>query len=115
MATLRAKKRRRTQFGPIVLITIGILLIILMIWQLSLQVSAEPAANSTATPLEISRVSIEEARQAVESGEAFFIDVRGDAFYASEHISGALNLPLNVIETQISSLNPDQWYIPYCT
>jgi len=115
MSSSRIKKRRRTQYGPILLITIGLLLIALMIWQLSLRAAASPAASSPATPGEITRVDIEAARLAVERGEAVFIDVRGDAFFSREHIPGAMNLPLELVEQQLSTLDPDLWYIPYCT
>jgi hypothetical protein len=115
MSTLRIKKRRRTYIGPILLIIAGLLLIALMVWQLSLSKTTLPAASAPIAPAEITRVDLNEARLAFESGEAIFIDVRSAAIYNSEHISGAVNIPLEEIESQLSSLNPQQWYIPYCT
>jgi hypothetical protein len=114
MSTLRVKKRRRTFIGPILLIAAGLLLIILMIWQLSMSAAAK-SASAPVAPATIDRVELEEARLAVERGEAVFIDVRGTALYDSEHVPGALNIPLDEIESQLASLDPEQWYIPYCT
>jgi hypothetical protein len=115
MSTLRIKKRRRTYIGPILLIIAGLLLIVLMIWQLSLSKTTIPSVSAPIAPAEITRVDLNEARLAFESGEAIFIDVRNATFYNNEHIPGSVNIPLEEIETQLSSLNSDQWYIPYCT
>jgi hypothetical protein len=115
MSALRIKKRRRTFIGPILLIAAGLFLIILMIWQLSARTSPVPSINAPAFAPEIVRVELEEARLAVEGGEAIFIDVRSQDAFASGHIPGAVSVPLDEIQNQLSSLNPDQWYIPYCT
>jgi hypothetical protein len=115
MSTLRIKKRRRSHIGPILLIIAGLLLIALMIWQLSLSKTTIPSASAPIAPAEITRVDLNEALLAFESGEAIFIDVRSAAFYFNEHVPGAVNIPLEEIESQLSSLNPEQWYIPYCT
>jgi hypothetical protein len=115
MSTLRIKKRRRTFIGPILLIAVGLFLIILMIWQLSARTTAVPSINAPAVAPEIVRVELEEARMAVEGGEAIFIDVRSHDSFANGHIPAAFNVPLDEMQTQLDSLNPDQWYIPYCT
>jgi hypothetical protein len=114
MSTIRVKKRRRTFIGPVLLIAAGLLLIILMIWQLSL-IAAAKSASVPIAPATIERVELDEARLAVQRGEAVFIDVRGAEFFDSEHVPGALNIPLEEIESQLAALDPDQWYIPYCT
>lgn len=115
MTSTRLRKRRRIPFGPILLIVAGLILIVSMIWQLLLRTTAAPAATSPVSPQEITRISIDEAREAVDAGQAFFIDVRAEDFFVREHIPGALNIPLDQIEYQLSVLNPDHWYIPYCT
>jgi hypothetical protein len=115
MSTYRIKKRRRSHVGPILLIAAGLLLILLMIWQLSIKAAAMPSALAPAVPTEIIRVELEEARTAVERGEAVFIDVRDTALFDNEHITGALNIPLEILPTNLPGLDPDRWYIPYCT
>jgi hypothetical protein len=115
MSTYRIKKRRRSHIGPILLIAAGLLLILLMIWQLSIKAAAMPSAFAPAVSTEITRVELEEARATVERGEAVFIDVRDAELFANEHITGALNIPLDTLPTKLSALDPDLWYIPYCT
>jgi 3-mercaptopyruvate sulfurtransferase SseA len=115
MSTLRIKKRRRTHYGPILLIAVGLLLIALMIWQLSGRASTISSLNAAPAVSEIARVDLQLARAAAQSGEAVIIDVRDEASFASGHIPGAVNIPLNQIESQLANLDSDQWYIPYCT
>jgi hypothetical protein len=62
MSTYRIKKRRRSHVGPILLIAAGLLLILLMIWQLSIKAAAMPSALAPAVSTEVIRVELEEAR-----------------------------------------------------
>lgn len=64
---------------------------------------------------EIPRVSLEKAKAGFDTKSAVFVDVRGSASYAVSHIPGALDIPLEDIETRLNELDPDQWIIPYCT
>ena len=69
------------------------------------------------TEAEVPRVSLEEAKAALDSGAAILVDVRSpDAFDAS-HIAGAISVPLGAIERELTEvpLNKDQWIITYCT
>jgi 3-mercaptopyruvate sulfurtransferase SseA len=116
MSTVRIRKRRRTHIGPILLIAFGMLLIVLMIWQLSGGSAATSSTGSIpAAENEILRVRLATALLAVERGEAVWLDVRDDNAFANGHIPGAINLPLNQIESRLTTLDRDQWYITYCT
>ena len=69
------------------------------------------------TDAEVPRVSLEEAKAALDSGAAILVDVRSpDAFEAS-HAVGAISVPLGEIERNITGLplEKDQWIITYCT
>ena len=46
---------------------------------------------------------------------AFFLDVRDADSYAAGHVTGAKNIPLSDLQTSLSSLDPNQWIITYCT
>ena len=63
------------------------------------------------------RVKVEEARIAVESGQAIIVDVRSAESFAISHIAGAISIPLNQIEADPASVKLDkkQWIITYCT
>jgi hypothetical protein len=88
MSTYRIKKRRRSHVGPILLIAAGLLLILLMIWQLSIKAAAMPSALAPAVSTEVIRVELEEARTAVERGEAVFIDVRDEELFRQRAYHG---------------------------
>jgi 3-mercaptopyruvate sulfurtransferase SseA len=79
--------------------------------------SPQSPAKLPATDAEVPRVSLEDARAAVESGDAIVVDVRSDAAYAVSHIPKAINIPLSEIESNPTGLNldKDQWIITYCT
>lgn len=73
--------------------------------------------NLPQTEAEVPRVSVEEAKAALESGEAVIVDVRGAGAYQAGHIPGAIHIPLGEIETNPTGLDLDkeQWIITYCT
>ena len=69
------------------------------------------------TEAEVPRVSVEEAKTALDSAAAVIVDVRSANAYAASHIPGAISVQLGEIETNPSGLNldKDQWIITYCT
>jgi hypothetical protein len=66
---------------------------------------------------DVPRISIMEAKAAVESGQAIFVDVRSAQSYAELHAMDAISIPLDVFETNINSitLQKTDWIITYCT
>ena len=82
---------------------------------------AEPGFTQSAgslprTESEVPRVTIEDARAALESGSAVIVDVRSAAAYEQRHIAGAISIPLEELENNPTglSLDKDQWIITYC-
>ncbi|MFN2304098.1 MAG: rhodanese-like domain-containing protein, partial [Anaerolineales bacterium] len=49
------------------------------------------------------------------NGEAVLLDTRTTPQYQTQHAAGALSFPVSEAETRLSELDPDQWYITYCT
>lgn len=88
--------------------------------QLPVTVIVEPTSSSQTTPIvteaEVPRISLEEARAAMESGAAILIDVRSKEAYDASHVAGAISIPLWTIESDPNGLNvaKDQWIITYC-
>jgi len=78
-----------------------------------------PPTQSTLplTEADVPRVTLEETLTAIAGGSAIVVDVRSPEAYAASHIEGAINIPLNVIEVNPSTLDlaKDQWIITYCT
>jgi rhodanese-related sulfurtransferase len=60
---------------------------------------------------------VEDARAALDSGEAVIVDVRSEAAYETSHVAGAINIQLGEFETNPAGINleKDQWIITYCT
>jgi hypothetical protein len=80
-------------------------------------VFTQPPGDLPLIEAEVPRVSVDQAKTALDSGAAIIVDVRGDAAYQTSHITGAISIPLGEIETNVDGLNldKDQWMITYCT
>jgi hypothetical protein len=113
------RKPKKQNFPMFILIAGGALLLIFAVWLL-LQNQTTPApivsnANAEETYPDIERVSIADARAALEAGTALFVDVRIADAYNLQRITGALNMPEAEIGNRLSELDPNQWIITYCT
>lgn len=96
----------------------GLLLIVAAIMLASQNTSTvvKPAAISEeAADALVPRVSLVDSKAALDAGSAIFLDVRTAEAFQSEHIPGAINIPLAELESRISELFPAQWIITYCT
>ncbi len=74
-----------------------------------------PAAEHRIPYPDIARASISEAKAAFDSGSAVFLDVRGDAYYNTGHIPGAVSMAEDDVSVRVNELDPKAWIIPYCT
>jgi hypothetical protein len=64
---------------------------------------------------EIPRLTADEAYQAVSNGEAVLVDTRSPAEFGSQRAAGAINIPVTQVESLVSELDAETWYISYCT
>lgn len=78
-------------------------------------VATEEPLHTEETYPEIPRVSLEDAKAALDSSSAIFVDVRSAETYAESHIKDSVNIPLAEIESRIGELEANQWIITYCT
>ena len=116
-------RKQKKQNFPVLFLAAGGLLLLLAAVVLIAQNGASQAvptlpvssAQEEETYPEIARVSLAEAKAALDAGSAVFLDVRDPEPYAANHISGALNIPLGELETRQKDLDPNQWIITYCT
>jgi 3-mercaptopyruvate sulfurtransferase SseA len=85
--------------------------------QITEPVSTQPPANLPQTDAEVSRVPADQAKAALDSGDAVIVDVRGADAYARSHIKGALEISLSAIQMDPANLPIDKnkWIITYCT
>jgi hypothetical protein len=118
---------------PILMLILGLALIlgaVLLVVALSLPQRA--STQSISTPQEqagedglvyetqapdgqIPRLTVAAAKAAYDRQEAVFLDVRGDTYYAQQHIPGALSISAAALEERIDELDPNAWIITYCT
>ena len=65
----------------------------------------------------VPRVTVEQAKAAVDGGAAVIVDVRSREAYETSRIAGAIFVPLEDFENNITNLdlNKEQWIITYCT
>src|SRR5687768_10154153 len=63
----------------------------------------------------VPRVTVEQAKAAVDSGAAVIVDVRSRESYETSRIAGALFIPLEDFENNIADLDlsKEQWIITY--
>ena len=79
--------------------------------------SSTPQANLPLNEAAVPRVPVEQAKAALDTGAAIFVDVRSLDAYQAKHIKGAISIPLADIEANPTGvkLDKDQWIITYCT
>ena len=111
-------RKKNNPIPVFILIGGGLLLIVAAFMLANQNPPAAPtpqAAIEEAIYPEIQRVSIDEAKAALDSGSALIVDVRSADAYQNSHISGAINIPAEEIEARLGELDKAQWIITYCT
>jgi hypothetical protein len=116
-----ASRKKTTPFPLLMAIGGGVFLILAAVAAMLMDRSA-PASTPAVQDVQSSapfpgvrRVSLEDAKAALDSRSAIFVDVRGDDVYAMSHIPGAVSIPLDQLETRLSELDREKWIITYCT
>jgi hypothetical protein len=77
--------------------------------------SITPVASPALPYPEIKRISLGDAKAALELKSAVFIDVRGDPYYSEGHIPGAISMTQEEMATRMGELDKNAWIITYCT
>lgn len=112
--------RARRSLWPIVLIVTGFVLVAaagLLVANLREPATPVPGLDTlTEVPFpSVQRVSLQDAKGALDEQVAVFVDVRDRGSYEGAHIPGALSVPLDEISARKDELDPDDWIITYCT
>lgn len=97
-------------FGAVLILSIGGLILADSIRQARI---ANPGEISDQD--DIPRVTPEEAYQAALNGEAVLVDTRSESQFQAQHAAGAISVPVDQAESLVSGLDPEAWYITYCT
>jgi hypothetical protein len=72
-----------------------------------------PTANQPYPAVE--RISVKQAKELLDKGEALLYDVRSQAAYDQSHAVGAISLPEADVDARLSELPKDKLLILYCT
>lgn len=117
MTKKKKSKINQKPFPIFLLIGGGIALIVaaLLFANANKPAPVETAIEEEIPHPEIARVSLEDAKAALDSGSAVLLDVRSAEAFAGQRIAGAVNIPTAEIETRLAELDPNEWIIPYCT
>jgi 3-mercaptopyruvate sulfurtransferase SseA len=109
---------RKTSF-PVLLVVLGGVLVLGALIALAVQpkqnAPVQQVDNHEGEIANIERVTLENAKNALDQAQAVFVDVRGPAAFEAGRIPDSLLIPVNELETRWSELNPDDWIITYCT
>jgi hypothetical protein len=77
--------------------------------------TAQPLLTAEIPYPKVPRISLEEAKGKLDSGQAVLIDVRSKESYDQAHAGGALSIPEEKMDARLSELPRDQLLILYCT
>ncbi|MBI5944328.1 MAG: rhodanese-like domain-containing protein [Chloroflexi bacterium] len=113
-----SSQKKNNPIALLILVGGGLLLIVaalLFANQIPAATPTPAVAFEEETYPEIQRVSINEAKAALDSGSALIVDVRSAEAFQGSHISGAINIPLGELEARLGELDKAQWIITYCT
>ena len=64
---------------------------------------------------EVQRISAEDLRERMKSGNVVVIDTRDANSYEGSHIPGAINIPMASVEANLDRLPKDKEIVAYCT
>jgi rhodanese-related sulfurtransferase len=81
----------------------------------STAVSTLPPHRAYASPADVPRVTVEEAKKEVDAGTAIIVDSRGEQAYAQEHIAGSVNIPGGSSDEKFAALPKDKKIFVYCS
>lgn len=79
---------------------------------------ATSSANSSTQILpypEVPRITIADAKKAYDAGTAVLVDTHSKEMYDNEHITSAINVPFNEMDSYLDKVPKDKVMITYCS
>lgn len=79
-------------------------------------VNAAPKPAATPDPADSApRITLEEAKKDFDAGKAVFIDTRVETQFRQERVKGAINIPVEAVETKYKEIPTGKKIIAYCS
>lgn len=126
-ASVRKRKQQTQRASSLVIpIVVGVVVVAVIVGAIvSIEsrrsaTASAPVITAAAQPTNpipypgVPRISIEEARQKLETGQAVVVDVRTKNTYDQAHLPGSISLPEDEIESRLDELPDDKELILYC-
>lgn len=126
-ASARKRKRQTQRASSLVIpIIVGVVVVAVIVGTIVSIESRRPvtasvpmvtAAAQPTNPIPypgVPRISIEEAREKLETGQAVVVDVRTKNTYDQAHLPGSISLPEDEIEARLDELPHNKELILYC-
>ncbi|MGD8462475.1 MAG: rhodanese-like domain-containing protein [Anaerolineae bacterium] len=127
-ASQKRKKRSSASTSWIIPVVVGVVVVAIIVGAILLmegqpgeagasgQVSTAGAQPSSPVPYpDVQRISLEETKDKMESGQAVLVDVRSQSSYDNAHAAGAISIPEAEMDARLSELPSDKLVILYCT
>ena len=67
------------------------------------------------TEAKVPRISIQDAKTAVDNGSAIIVDARPEGAFNAQHITGSINIPLGATPDKFATLPQGKKIIIYCS
>jgi hypothetical protein len=61
------------------------------------------------------RISLADAKKDFDAGNVVFVDTRAEIAYKQEHIKGAINVPMEAVDTRYKEIPSGKKIIAYCS
>ena len=77
--------------------------------------AAKPQTDEHGHEDDAPRITLAEAKKDFDAGNVVFVDTRAEGSYKTEHIKGAVNVPIETFEAKYKSIPTGKKIIAYCS
>lgn len=112
---MKRKKKKNALLPVILFAAVIVLTVVGLIVAENIRQARIENPGEIASQDDVPRLTAAEAYQAQLEGEAVIVDTRSEIQFEASHIAGAINVPLDQLESRLGELDPGTWYITYCT
>ena len=129
----KGKRQESTLSSLVIPIIVGVVILAIVVGAILLNESrlgsttraagniSAPVTTAQAQPTSqipypnVPRISLDETKSKLDSGQAVLVDVRSSSSYDNSHAVGAISIPEEEIDSRLNELPRDQEIVLYCT